>query len=137
MVRAGVVSHPEQWVHGGYREIQSPPLRYRIIDLPALVTLCGAPSLLDLQRYLREWVTQGLQGAPSRKEEKWSTSIAIGNDRFIEGVKSSLAVKTLHKPDVTYQEGNAIKEDLVSYNLHCHSKMGALRGYNSHKWKIN
>ena len=29
------------------------------------------------------------------------------------------------------------KEDLVSYNLHCHSKMGAVRGLNSHKRKIN
>ena len=137
MVRAGVVRHPEHWVHGGYREIQSPPLRYRIIDLPTLVALCGAPSLSDLQRHLREWVEQGLQGMPSRKEEKWSTSIAIGSDRFIEGVKSSLAAKAQHKPDAMYQERNAIKEDLVTYNLHFHSKMRGLRGYNSHDWKIN
>ncbi len=137
MVRAGGVRHPEHWVHGGYREIQSPPLRYRIIDLPTLVALCGAPSLSDLQRHLREWVEQGLQGMPSRKEEKWSTSIAIGSDRFIEGVKSSLAAKAQHKPDAMYQERNTIKEDLVTYNLHFHSKMRVLRGYNSHDWKIN
>ena len=137
MVRAGVVRHPEHWVHGGYREIQSPPLRYRIIDLPTLVALCGAPSLSDLQRHLREWVEQGLQGMPSRKEKKWSTSIAIGSDRFIEGVKSSLAAKAQHKPDAMYQERNTIKEDFVTYNLHFHSKMRVLRGYNSHDWKIN
>ena len=137
MVRAGVVRHPEHWVHGGYREIQSPPLRYRIIDLPTLVALCGAPSLSDLQRHLREWVEQGLQGMPSRKEEKWSTSIAIGSDRFIEGVKSSLAAKAQHKPDAMYQERNTIKEDLVTYSLHFHSKTGVLRGNNCQKWIIN
>ena len=31
MVRAGVVQHPGEWAHGGYREIQQPPKRYRII----------------------------------------------------------------------------------------------------------
>ena len=137
MVRAGVVRHPELWLHGGYREIQSPPLRYRIIDLPTLVALCGASSLSDLQQQLREQVAQGIQGEPSRKEKKWSTSIAIGSDRFIEGVKSSLAAKAPHKPDSMYQERNTIKEDLVSYSLHFHSKTGVLRGNNCHKWKIN
>ena len=137
MVRAGVVRHPEHWVHGGYREIQSPPLRYRIIDLPTLVALCGASSLSDLQQQLREQVAQRIQGEPSRKEKKWSTSIAIGSDRFIEGVKSSLAAKAPHKPDSMYQERNTIKEDLVSYSLHFHSKTGVLRGNNCHKWKIN
>ena len=33
MVRAGVVGHPCDWPHGGYREIQSPPERYSLIDL--------------------------------------------------------------------------------------------------------
>ena len=31
MVRAGVVTHPSDWAHGGYREIQNPPRRYRLI----------------------------------------------------------------------------------------------------------
>ena len=137
MVRAGVVRHPKYWIHGGYREIQSPPQRYRIIDLSTLMALCGAHSVPDLQRQLREWVAQGLQGMPSGKEEKWSTSIAIGSDQFIERVKSSLAVKAPHKPDAMNQERNTIKEDLVSYSLHFNSKIGALRGNNSHKWKIN
>ena len=124
MVRAGVVRHPKHWTHGGYREIQSPPLRYRIIDLPTLMALCNVSSLSALQQTLRERVAQGLQGKPTKKEEKWSTSIAIGSDRFIEGVKSSLAVKTLHNRDVVYTEGNAIKEDIVSYNLHYIAKWG-------------
>jgi len=28
MVRAGMVSHPEQWGHSGFNEIQTPPQRY-------------------------------------------------------------------------------------------------------------
>ncbi len=137
MVRAGVVRHPKYWLHGGYREIQSPPLRYRIIDLPTLMTLYGASTLSDLQQQLREQVAQGIQAEPSRREEKWSTSIAIGSERFIERIKSSLSDKAQHKQDVTYQEENAIKEDLISYSLHYHSKKATLRGCNSHVWEIN
>jgi len=32
MVRAGVVRHPDQWVYGGYHEIQNPKQRYSLID---------------------------------------------------------------------------------------------------------
>jgi len=39
MVRAGVVAHTGDWPHSGYREIQYPPSRYRIIDMEPLMTL--------------------------------------------------------------------------------------------------
>ena len=32
MVRAGEVSHPEDWPHSGYGEIVYPPIRYTLID---------------------------------------------------------------------------------------------------------
>ncbi len=32
MVRAGVVDHPEQWMHGGYNEIQEPWKKGVLID---------------------------------------------------------------------------------------------------------
>ena len=40
MVRTGVVNHPGEWAHGGYREIQEPAKRYGIIDLPGLGQIC-------------------------------------------------------------------------------------------------
>jgi REP-associated tyrosine transposase len=36
MVRAGAVSHPEEWVHGGYQEIQGLRRRNRILALGVL-----------------------------------------------------------------------------------------------------
>ncbi len=41
MVRADVVKHPTECVHGGYREIRQPPRRYRIIDTSVLMDLGG------------------------------------------------------------------------------------------------
>jgi len=50
MVRAGVVRHPAEWVHGGYREIQNPRERYALIDLPEVSALCGFAKVDDFQR---------------------------------------------------------------------------------------
>ena len=52
MVRAGVVDHTIKWVNSGYHEIQQPPKRYRLIDLPGLFGLCGFPKLADFQQAL-------------------------------------------------------------------------------------
>ena len=137
MVRAGVVHHPKDWFHGGYREIQSPPMRYRIIDIPTLITLCGTPSLAELQRRLREWVEQGLAEGQFGREEKWSTGIAVGDDSFIERVKSSLAVKAPNKQATAYQESDTVRQERISYDLDFDSKKGVLRGNNGYKWNIN
>jgi len=34
MVRAGVVRHPDEWIYGGYHEIQNPKQRYSLINRP-------------------------------------------------------------------------------------------------------
>jgi putative transposase len=39
MFRAGAVDHPEEWPHGGYREIQHPPRRSGLIDYVRLMGL--------------------------------------------------------------------------------------------------
>ena len=46
MVRNGVVKHPAQWAHGGYREIQNPPLRYGLINLSKL-----NPVVIDIDAF--------------------------------------------------------------------------------------
>jgi len=48
MVRAGAVDHPSQWEHGGYGEIDRPPLRYRLIDRDRLIGSSGKRILSGL-----------------------------------------------------------------------------------------
>jgi REP-associated tyrosine transposase len=47
MVRAGVVQHPGEWVHAGYREIQNPKQRYTLIDRQKLTTLLGMKNKIQ------------------------------------------------------------------------------------------
>lgn len=63
MVRAGVVRHPSEWAHGGYREIQQPRKRYTVIDLEALSASCGFTDAARFQEAHRQWVEAALRHA--------------------------------------------------------------------------
>ena len=60
MVRARVVTHPDDWAHSGYREIQNPPKRYGIINLWELSSLCGFSEVAEFQQVHRRWVDDAL-----------------------------------------------------------------------------
>lgn len=83
MVRAGAVSHPDEWEVGGYREIQHPPARYRVIDYPALMNLLGISSFQQLQLAHRHWIAEALKAEPAKRDERWSQSLAIGSHTFV------------------------------------------------------
>ena len=57
----GVVKHPKDWLHGGYVEIQNPPSRYAIINLPVCAMLCGFKSIKSLQDAHWEWIETALK----------------------------------------------------------------------------
>jgi hypothetical protein len=76
MVRAGVVSHPGEWAHSGYREIQEPPKRYAVIDLEGLAAICGFTNPSDFQRAHREWIEQAMENGGAPREDRWSEALA-------------------------------------------------------------
>jgi len=55
MVRVGVVGHPSEWIHGGCPEIESPPLRYRLIDRERLIEACGLQNNQQVSLQLCEF----------------------------------------------------------------------------------
>jgi putative transposase len=97
MVRVRVVTHPCDWTHSGYREIQNPAKAVRIIDLPELSSLCGFNGVTDFQQAHREWVTEALSRESVVRERNWSEAIAVGNVNFVEKVKSELGFKAVHR----------------------------------------
>ncbi len=136
MVRAGVVSHPSEWAHGGYREIQNPPERYRIIDTSALMKYGDVATLEELQNQHRDWVEDELLSDSSRMEDRWTQSIAVGSESFIEQVHRALGIKGKHRDII--EDGNScfIKESTVPYNVHFATKIDLLRVGNTIKWDI-
>jgi REP-associated tyrosine transposase len=87
------VTHPSEWPHSGYREIQDPPRRYGIIDLRQLSALCGFSEVADFQRAHRDWVDEAIKREMVR-ESRWSEAVAVGSLSFVNTVKSELGFQS-------------------------------------------
>jgi putative transposase len=134
MVRAGVVSHPSNWPHSGYWEIQNPPKRYGIIDLPELSSLCGFNGVTDFQQAHREWVTEALSRESLVREGNWSEAIAVGNLNFIEKVKSELGSKAAHREVTQLEATHVLREEGEAYGRNFGGKAEPLSLENTRFW---
>ncbi len=67
MVRAGVVSHPEKWKHGGYNEIQKPRRKNILIDYQAVSRLCGFDHFEKFQSTHRRWLESALSDDKAKR----------------------------------------------------------------------
>ena len=92
MVRAGAVQHPSNWLHTGYNEIQSMPVRYRCIDMPTLTALLGFTDTNSLRDGLREWVDLALAKGGLQRDPAWTMSIAVGGREYLDAIERELRV---------------------------------------------
>ncbi len=93
MVRAGVVTHPGEWKHCGYHEVQSPPKRYHILDRFALALLLGLKDETCLPVHHQEWINEALSKNDVRRQGLWSEGVAVGSQAFVENVIEQLGIK--------------------------------------------
>ena len=126
MVRAGVVQHPEDWPHCGYREIQSPPDRYCIIDQQALMQLSGMNSLDSLRSAQRDWINAELLSKTGKREAIWTESVAVGRENYIKSVQSELGLRANGRQCINDNGKYLLKEPAVSYRIGFDIKMKGL-----------
>jgi putative transposase len=132
MVRAGVVQHPSEWQHGGYGEIQQPPERFRLIDLAVLSKLCGFTNIEDFQAAHRQWVETALVSGAVARDERWSESIAVGSEQFVENVKTELGVTVRYRKISAQDETYTLREPHWSYSTLFEGDSEALSQNNTH-----
>jgi putative transposase len=137
VVRAGVVSHPVEWAHSGYPEIQEPPKRYAVIDLEGLTALCGFTDRRDFQRAHRQWVEQALGNGCAPRDYRWSEAIAVGSLAFVERVKSDLGIKAMHRGVLETDGTYALHEPSESYTRNLTDENEALSSENTIFWEEN
>ncbi len=81
MVRAGVVSHPEQWRHGGYNEIQHRRRKNILVDYATLSRLSGFDDFESFQSAHQRWVQSALSdGFGMNKNGYQNVSLARPRD---------------------------------------------------------
>jgi putative transposase len=134
MVRAGVVSHPAQWAHGGYAEIQSPSARYGLIGLGALCEPFGFGDVAALQGAQREWVDESLRSDDRAQAPEWANAIAVGSPDFVAKVKADLGIAARHRHvDVSGTSG-VLREPEAAYRHEMVGENGRLSVKSSFLW---
>jgi putative transposase len=117
MVRAGVVDHPSKWLDSGYRAIQEPPQRYRVIDVEADANRMGYSGVVELQREQRHWVEEGLGSELfGRRDPCWTESLAVGGESYVDQVANELGMKSYHKQKNEQDGVFMIRESQAPYN---------------------
>jgi len=134
MVRADVVNHPEKWKESGFSEIQKPPERYAIIDLPSLSELCGFATLGEFQTAHRQWIEEGLVNGLANRDDRWSEAIAIGSRSFVDKVKGELGFKAAHRDVIEGDGSYALREPSEAYARKFAAVNAALRTENTFFW---
>ena len=137
MVRAGAVAHPAQWRQSGYSEMQQPRARYRVVDRAALSALCGFDDAERFQQAHRQWVEAALQRDAATRDERWSESIAVGSQGFVERVKRELGSRASHRRIVEAGEARALREPVSPYGRDFDTENVALRPTNTVPWETN
>ncbi|RMH52297.1 MAG: transposase [Zetaproteobacteria bacterium] len=138
MVRAGVVSHPSEWPHSGFHEIQSPPSRYRLIDQERLIALTGAADDADLRRAHREWIAQAIERGAMARRPEFTSALAVGSARFVAQIQKQLGVRA-HGRNITRTDDDAytLREPEGTYSVDFDPKNGLLSAENSVFLDIN
>jgi len=134
MVRNGVVQRPSAWQHGGYNEIQNPPLRYVLINRDKLIACCGLGSDAQLRKSHREWVEKAISNNGSTRQPQWSESIAVGSDGFVRDVLEKLQVRAKGRKVREGDDLYELREPRSAYNAHFTPENGPLRVENGFYW---
>jgi putative transposase len=116
MVRAGVVEHPSKWSHGGYNEIQAPRRKNIIIAYERLRELAGFRDYSTFASAHRKWVDASLEKSESRRDQRWTKSIAVGSKQFTEQIQTEMGVMARGRKVESVAGGFELREAQTAYN---------------------
>ena len=136
MVRAGVVRYPNEWIYGGYREIQNPKPRYSLVNRQKLAELLGIKNNDQLSKYHRNWVKDVLKNGSNLRESKWTESIAVGDKAFIMETKAKLGAKAIGRREFESDEGFELREPQNPYTPLFTPENSALSLKNDYIWQV-
>jgi len=137
MVRAGVVKHPHGWATGGYHEIQNPRDRYGIVDHESLARLLRFHGVSELQKQHRQWIDEALHENALAREAKWSQSIAVGSESFVNQFVDTVNPEISKGKTTMVGESFVVREPSAAYSAHSDSKMGLLSFSNTLSWDLS
>lgn len=115
MVRAGVVKHPSEWPFGGYQEIQEPRRKCRLIAHDHLLDLLGIATHEQLKVAHAHWIEEMLKQDRLSREDKWSSSIGVGSEEFMQKVRNDLGIRAQGRTVVGEAGDFELRESVTPY----------------------
>jgi len=137
MIRAGVVNHPSIWPFSGYNEIQNPRKKNVLINYEKLRKLVGIDSYDSMRVHYKGWIEEYLGSRETDRDDKWTSSIAVGSKGFVEKLKSILIGSVSGREVKEAGEGYQLREPSVPYKVNCDVKNDDIGHENRHFWDIN
>lgn len=97
IVRAGAVPHPGNWVDSSYHELLRNSRKFRTTHLDALLDLLGMATVEQLMQVRNEALHQAIARKDLKRDPKWTESVAVGTNRYVEGVRAHFSAKALER----------------------------------------
>ena len=136
MVRAGVIAHPIEWNFSGYREIQKPRRKCALIAYERLHKLSGFDSYDQFTDAHRKWVASFLENDDCVHDGKWTQSVAVGTQEFVENIKQKLGFKAKGRKVVETEEVYQLREPQVSYPANFGLENDDIGAENTYFWDL-
>jgi putative transposase len=116
MVRAGEVSHPEEWSCSGYHEAKHPRRRGGRIDMGSMCRLLNFETPEQLLVAREQWIDDQLSGGTLEREGMWTDSVAVGNLEYALKMKRALSFSNPGRRARPEKAGSfAVREQKGSY----------------------
>jgi len=135
MVRAGVVKHPSEWPCAGYNEIQEPKRKNVLINYERLRELLGFDTYDRVKAAHRKWVESCLKNGDNYREDKWTGSIAVGSEPFIEEMKAMMGGMAVGRKRMEAGESFQLRETQTPYIDHFGAKKNEIDFLNDYVWE--
>jgi putative transposase len=93
--------------------------------------------LSQFQKAHREWIEAGLSGNIAQRDDRWSESIAVGSEGFVERVKNELGFRAQHRAILVANGLCSRRKPVPPYGDHFDRENEVLRPNNAVTWQTN
>ena len=131
-----MVEHPSKWSFCGYNEIQEPKKINVLINYTKLIKLLCFNSYDEVKTYHKRWVEEYLYNGNNKHDDRWTKSIAVGNEGFVERLKSMMGAMAIGRKSNKYENSYQLREPAGLYNTHFEAEKDDIALENSYLWDV-
>ena len=123
----GKISHEsvlKNWSGGWYQEWEL-----------YILILAGFDTFNAFQTAHRDWINSTLKADSMRRREKWTESLAVGGNKFINDILSQMGFRANGRKIIEKGQALQIREEIQSYNPLFESQNGIIAPKNTMVWQ--